>query len=90
MSEKIICLRSQIATSRSLRSQFVISSWGDRRDLPYVFIEQGVGILSAIFRSDVTVYHFGAFLKDLGKKWFAFSRMEIGALELLDKVKGLV
>ena len=36
----------------------------------------------------VTVYHFGASLKDLGKKWFAFSKMEIGALELLEKVKG--
>ena len=26
---------------------------------------------------DDTVYHIGASLKDLGKKWFAFSRMEI-------------
>lgn len=28
---------------------------------------------------DDTVYHIGASLKDLGKKWFAFSRMEIDA-----------
>ena len=28
---------------------------------------------------DDTVYHVGASLKDLGKKWFAFSRMEIDA-----------
>ena len=27
---------------------------------------------------DETVYHIGASLKDLGKKWFAFSRMEVG------------
>ncbi|WP_316834419.1 fic family toxin-antitoxin system [Pedobacter nutrimenti] len=33
------------------------------------------------------VYHIGASLKDLGKKWFAFSRMEIAALELLTKLK---
>jgi len=26
---------------------------------------------------DEVVYHFGASLKDLGKKWFAFSRMDI-------------
>ena len=32
------------------------------------------------------VYHIGASLKDLGKKWFAFSKMEIGSLSLLDKV----
>jgi hypothetical protein len=31
------------------------------------------------------VYHFGASLKDLGKKWFAFSKMDIGASEMLAK-----
>lgn len=36
-----------------------------------------------------TVYHFGASLKDLGKKWFAFSKMEIGAVEMLGKLEGL-
>lgn len=35
---------------------------------------------------DDTVYHFGASLKDLGKKWFAFSRMEIGTDVLLRKM----
>ncbi len=34
------------------------------------------------------VYHIGASLKDLGKKWFAFSRFETEALELLDKLRG--
>ena len=38
---------------------------------------------------NTTVYHIGASLKDLGKKWFAFSKMEIGSLELLEKVKDL-
>jgi len=33
-----------------------------------------------------TVYHFGASLKDLGKKWFAFSKMEIGAVEMLGRL----
>ena len=35
---------------------------------------------------DDTVYHLGASLKDLGKKWFAFSRMEWTATELLEKM----
>ena len=35
---------------------------------------------------DDTVYHIGASLKDLGKKWFAFSRMEIGTEALLTKI----
>jgi hypothetical protein len=32
------------------------------------------------------VYHFGASLKDLGKKWFAFSKLEIEPQILLDKL----
>ena len=35
---------------------------------------------------DDTVYHLGASLKDVGKKWFAFSRMEIGTEGLLGKM----
>jgi len=34
------------------------------------------------------VYHIGASLKDLGKKWFEFSKFEMEALELLGKLKG--
>jgi phage regulator Rha-like protein len=32
------------------------------------------------------VYHIGASLKDLGKKWFAFSKMEMGSLILFEKL----
>ncbi len=35
---------------------------------------------------DDTVYHLGASLKDLGKNWFAFSRMEIGVEALREKM----
>jgi hypothetical protein len=31
-------------------------------------------------------YHFGASLKDLGKKWFAFSKLEYGTFTLLEKL----
>lgn len=34
---------------------------------------------------DNAIYHIGASLKDLGKKWFAFSKMEIGAVEMLGR-----
>lgn len=37
---------------------------------------------------DTELYHIGASLKDLGKKWFAFSRMDIEAgrmLQILNK-----
>jgi hypothetical protein len=36
---------------------------------------------------DKDVYHFGASLKDLGKKWFAFSKIEKSDLELLSKLE---
>ena len=35
---------------------------------------------------DQTVYHIGASMKDLGKKWFAFSKMEITSSQLLSKM----
>jgi hypothetical protein len=35
------------------------------------------------------VYHFGASLKDLGKKWFTFSKIDIKATEMLAILKNL-
>ncbi|MEK6969621.1 MAG: ORF6N domain-containing protein [Nanoarchaeota archaeon] len=35
---------------------------------------------------DKEVYHFGASLKDLGKKWFAFSKFDKEAFTLLDRL----
>jgi len=34
-----------------------------------------------------TVYHIGASLKDLGKKWFAFSKIRLDANEILPKIE---
>ena len=36
---------------------------------------------------DETVYHLGASIKDLGKKWFAFCRMEMQTSKLLQKMQ---
>ena len=33
------------------------------------------------------IYHFGASLKDLGKKWFAFSKFDINAIEMLGRLE---
>ena len=35
---------------------------------------------------NLTVYHIGASLKDLGKKWFAFSKIELDAKEMINKL----
>lgn len=34
-----------------------------------------------------TVYHIGASLKDLAKKWFAFSKIELNATEMINKIE---
>ncbi|HPE58582.1 MAG TPA: RhuM family protein [Bacteroidales bacterium] len=34
-----------------------------------------------------TVYHIGASLKDLGKKWFAFSKIKLDANEMMKKIE---
>ncbi|MBS3140901.1 ORF6N domain-containing protein [Candidatus Woesearchaeota archaeon] len=39
----------------NLRSQIVTSRWGGRRNLPYVFTEQGVAMLSGILKSNTAI-----------------------------------
>jgi len=39
----------------NLKSQFVTSSWGGRRTLPFAFTEQGVAMLSSILNSSVAI-----------------------------------
>jgi hypothetical protein len=36
---------------------------------------------------DEQVYHIGASLKDLGKKWFAFSKLNKDGLKILEKIQ---
>ena len=36
-----------------------------------------------------TVYHFGASLKDLGKKWFAFSKMDKDSVTIINEINRL-
>ena len=38
-----------------LRSQFVTSSWGGSRYLPYAFTEQGIAMLSGLLNSDIAI-----------------------------------
>ena len=37
-----------------------------------------------------TVYHLGASLKDLGKKWFAFSKMDKAGLKVMERVESIL
>ena len=39
----------------NLKSQFVTSSWGGTRRLPYAFTEQGLAMLSGLLNSDIAI-----------------------------------
>ncbi len=39
---------------------------------------------------DKEIYHIGASLKDLGKKWFAFSKLDKNSLKIIDKLNGTI
>jgi len=74
------------------------------RKMPFAFTEQGVSMLSAVLKSEIAIktsiqrriliidgkelYHIGASLKDLGKKWFAFSKFEMENFDILMRLEG--
>jgi len=39
---------------------------------------------------DNYIYHIGASLKDLGSKWFAFSKLDIESFDILTRLEGVV
>lgn len=40
-----------------------------------------------VILDDAAVFHIGASLKDLGEKWFAFSKMDQPGLKVIDKIR---
>ncbi|SER39127.1 ORF6N domain-containing protein [Pedobacter rhizosphaerae] len=44
-----------IKSHPNLKSQFVTSSWGGTRKLPYAFTEQGVAMLSGVLKSEKAI-----------------------------------
>ena len=39
---------------------------------------------------ETTLYHFGASLKDLGKKWFAFSKMDKSSVTIINSISEML
>ena len=44
-----------VTGATNLKSQFVTSSWGGTRKLPYAFTEQGIAMLSGVLKSDKAI-----------------------------------
>lgn len=84
------CFQLSTAEYERLRSQSVIlendeefSNWKSQ----IVMSDEDCGIAECdTFK---TVYHFGASQKDIGKKWFAFSKMDIGEVEMFTRPEGM-
>ena len=56
--EEVDLVKSQIVTSReiqddNLKSQFVTSSWGGKRKMPYAFTEQGIYMLATVLKGEL-------------------------------------
>ena len=93
VSQNVICNDYTGSNNKNLKSQNVTSNKMGLRKKPYAFTEQGVSMLSAVLKSKraieisikimrafVQMRHFiqnNASLKELGKKWFAFSKLNI-------------
>ncbi len=55
LTKKELTQLSDNKKDNDLKSQFVISSWGGKRSLPYAFTEQGIAMLSGVLRSPVAI-----------------------------------
>ena len=55
-----------------------------------VLIEFGLSHDRFFILDQKEIYHIGASLKDLGKKWFAFSKFEINSFGLMEKINTVI
>lgn len=55
--------------------------------MPMVFTEQGIYMLATILKSPIATQ---ASLKDLGKKWFAFSKLDNQSLQILQRLESRI
>jgi phage regulator Rha-like protein len=88
------------AASKGVKVKILTKSISDKLALDiqkfssqYFHIEANVFTLAHdrfIIIDDKDVYHFGASLKDLGKKWFGFSKLEKSDMELLIRLNDFV
>ena len=73
--------------TRSISDQFRLDLNRHNSQYPQIDVEERTDIHDRFLIIDDTVYHIGASLKDLGKKLFAFSKLEISPEIILKKVK---
>ena len=85
MDKRPAGVAAQIYT-RSISSQLALDLQRHNAQYTPIAINEFQNAHDRFLCIDDTVYHIGASLKDLGKKWFAFSRMEVDTNALLRKM----
>ena len=73
--------------TKHISSQLELDISRHNAQYPTIGIEHFANAHDRFLCIDQTVYHIGASLKDVGKKWFAFSKLEITTDTLMDKVR---
>jgi len=66
-----------------ITSQFQLDLQKHNTQYPFITVNTFTRSHDRFLFIDENIYHLGASLKDLGKKWFAFSKMELEAKSLL-------
>jgi len=82
LSKRTKDVRAAIYTS-TISSQLQLDIQKHNAQYPSITIKTFTRSHDRFLIIDETVYHFGASLKDLGKRWFAFSKMELEVRVLL-------
>jgi hypothetical protein len=77
---------AQILTT-SISKQLALDLKKHKQQYPAIDVQRFQLAHDRFLFIDNDIYHIGASLKDLGKKWFAFSKMEMRAIEMLGKVE---
>ncbi len=94
VDDSVLTLLSKRKTSvsatiytKTISRQLALDLKKHNQQYPPIFIEVFKDAHDRFLIIDGTeIYHIGSSLKDLGKKWFAFSRFESGAVEMLKKL----
>ena len=72
--------------TRSISPQLSLDMQRHNAQYPPIAIDEFPNAHDRFLCIDDTVYHIGASLKDLGTKWFAFSKMEVSTDVLITKI----
>lgn len=74
--------------TKTISKQLQLDVQKHNAQYPKIEIEQfGLSHDRFLIVDEKEIYHFGASLKDLGKKWFAVSKMDIDSFDVIKKLK---